>query len=351
MNETYILHTSVTTKMATYIKIFNERISGLSKGIDETVDGWFLMNSPGPVVSIVALYLLFVLKIGPAYMRDRKPYDLKKAMVVYNAFQVCFSIYLCRVSINTSNVLASILSTKCEIVRNREQNLMLYSGAWYYFFSKIIDLLDTTFFVLRKKQNQVSFLHVYHHTITALFSWGYLKYAPGEQGVVIGILNSGVHIIMYFYYMVAAMGPQYQKYLWWKKYMTSIQLIQFVLILGYMLLVAAKGCNMPRALTLFFVANTIIFLYLFANFYRKTYNTRKAAAAAATTNGHANGSAKTYSNGYTNGIVKRSIAGRALLSAAGGMGCQPTHQLLAQGDQMKRLIDVNNNQIKLSKSE
>uniref|UniRef100_A0A0K8VDZ8 Elongation of very long chain fatty acids protein n=1 Tax=Bactrocera latifrons TaxID=174628 RepID=A0A0K8VDZ8_BACLA len=166
--------------MATYMKIFNERISGLSKGVDETVDSWFLMSSPGPVVSIVGLYLLFVLKIGPAYMRDRKPYDLKKVMVIYNAFQVCYSMWMCRTSIRESNVIASILSKKCEIVRNREQNLMLYSGAWYYFFSKIIDLLDTTFFVLRKKQNQVSFLHVYHHTITALFSWGYLKYAPGK---------------------------------------------------------------------------------------------------------------------------------------------------------------------------
>lgn len=55
----------------------------------------------------------------------------------------------------------------------------LWRGAWWYFFSKVVDLLDTVFFVLRKKQNQVSFLHVYHHFITCLFSWGYLKYLPG----------------------------------------------------------------------------------------------------------------------------------------------------------------------------
>jgi len=48
----------------------------------------------------------------------------------------------------------------------------------------------------------------------------------GEQGVVIGFLNSVVHVIMYFYYMVAAMGPKYQKYIWWKKYMTWIQLVR-----------------------------------------------------------------------------------------------------------------------------
>lgn len=43
--------------------------------------------------------------------------------------------------------------------------------------------------------------------------------------MIVGFLNSAVHVIMYFYYMVAAMGPKYQKYIWWKKYMTRIQLV------------------------------------------------------------------------------------------------------------------------------
>jgi len=42
---------------------------------------------------------------------------------------------------------------------------------------------------------------------------------------MIGFVNSVVHVIMYFYYMVAAMGPKYQKYIWWKKYMTVIQMV------------------------------------------------------------------------------------------------------------------------------
>ena len=85
--------------------------------------------------------------------------------------------------------------------------------------------VQQVFFVLRKKNNQVSFLHVYHHTITAFFSWCYLKLLPGEQGIVIGILNSIVHIVMYTYYLIAALGPEYRKYIWWKKYMTWIQLV------------------------------------------------------------------------------------------------------------------------------
>lgn len=39
------------------------------------------------------------------------------------------------------------------------------------------------------------------------------------------MVNSTVHIIMYFYYGLAAAGPRFQKFLWWKKYMTAIQLV------------------------------------------------------------------------------------------------------------------------------
>ena len=38
------------------------------------------------------------------------------------------------------------------------------------------ELLETVFFVLRKKQNQVSHLHVYHHVSTILLLWAFYKY-------------------------------------------------------------------------------------------------------------------------------------------------------------------------------
>lgn len=42
------------------------------------------------------------------------------------------------------------------------------------------------------------------------------------------MVNAGVHVIMYFYYFLSAAGPQFQKYLWWKKYMTAIQLVRLL---------------------------------------------------------------------------------------------------------------------------
>lgn len=59
-------------------------------------------------------------------------------------------------------------------------------GVYLYFLAKISELLDTVFFVLRKKDRQISFLHLYHHTVMPMISWGATKYYPGGHGTFIG---------------------------------------------------------------------------------------------------------------------------------------------------------------------
>ena len=39
------------------------------------------------------------------------------------------------------------------------------------------------------------------------------------------MMNSFVHVVMYAYYGLSAFGPTVQKYLWWKKHITCIQLV------------------------------------------------------------------------------------------------------------------------------
>ena len=58
--------------------------------------------------------------------------------------------------------------------------------------------------------------------------WPGARYVPGGHASFFGLLNTFVHIVMYFYYMMSAMGPQYQKYLWWKQHLTTLQMIQIV---------------------------------------------------------------------------------------------------------------------------
>lgn len=259
----------MTSLIRLVVSNYNEVIKNVR---DPMVDTWPLMESPGPMLCIVSAYLIFVLKAGPKMMEKRPAFQLNNVMIGYNAFQVLFSIWLTTLILDVDiKYLFFAHGYDNHLSPDINVQVAMSRGAWWYFFAKVIELLDTVFFVLRKKQNQITFLHVFHHTITAVFSWCYLKFLPGEQGVVIGFLNSIVHVIMYSYYLIAALGPKYKKYLWWKKYMTWIQLTQFALMLVYLVLTLIMDCRTPKALTYFFVVVVIIFIYLFSDFYRQAY--------------------------------------------------------------------------------
>ncbi|RXG60166.1 Elongation of very long chain fatty acids protein 4, partial [Armadillidium vulgare] len=100
------------------------------------------------------------------------------------------------------------------------------SGLWWYYMSKLIEFTDTLFFILRKKNNQLTFLHVYHHSTMFFLWWIGVKYVAGGSSFLAAMMNSFVHVIMYLYYGLSSFGPYMQKYLWWKKYLTCIQLIR-----------------------------------------------------------------------------------------------------------------------------
>ncbi|KAG8235004.1 hypothetical protein J437_LFUL015420 [Ladona fulva] len=89
------------------------------------------------------------------------------------------------------------------------------------------------FFVLRKKKKQVSFLHLFHHVTTLWLSWLVAKYAPGGHGTFTEMLNAFIHVLMYVYYILAAMGPRIQPFLWWKKYLTTLQMVSHQNILNF----------------------------------------------------------------------------------------------------------------------
>ncbi|PRD28742.1 UNVERIFIED_CONTAM: Elongation of very long chain fatty acids protein 4 [Trichonephila clavipes] len=115
---------------------------------------------------------------------------------------------------------------------------------WLILFEKFFSLLDTIFFVLRKKYSHISFLHVFHHVCMCLLSaWIINAASPGIFVYVSMTINCFVHVIMYFYYGLAAFGKRMKKYLWWKRYLTVMQILQFVIILGYMAFAFLTGCE------------------------------------------------------------------------------------------------------------
>ncbi|CAO1432026.1 unnamed protein product [Diamesa tonsa] len=237
---------------------------------DPRTKGWFLVDSPVPTISGAALYL-FVVWIGPKIMKKRKPFDLKRILVPYNLLMAALNAFIClRLVIPAFNLRYNLFCQPCRQVWNRDE-LNIASGVWWFYFSKCLEFMDTMFFILRKKDKQLSFLHIYHHSTVFMIWWIGVKFVPTGSTFLPALVNAFIHVVMYSYYGLAAIGPHMQPYLWWKKYLTVLQLAQFAgaIILGMNAII--NGCDFPLWMQYLLCIYMSSFLVLFGKFYVKEY--------------------------------------------------------------------------------
>lgn len=157
------------------------------------------MDNPFQIFAILALYLYEIYIFIPEYMSDKKPYSLKRVIQAYNIFQVVACIILIH-GVSRTVQFGIKLMIKCEkqIVTSgwssgeiqiigcyppdytiNERSVRMAKYIWYTMLLKMTELIETLFFALRKKNNQISFLHVYHHVTTLIASWVITKYLAG----------------------------------------------------------------------------------------------------------------------------------------------------------------------------
>jgi len=236
------------------------------------------MFSDGPYIlfAILIMYLLLVMKIIPNLMKHREPLKLQSLIRCYNVFLVTINAYFFTFELRSLNYGIRLLDLSIPSDGENSPELQYESELMYFYhITKLIDLLDTIFFALRKKTNQISFLHLYHHTYMAFLSWlGFWYRFNMKPNHLFILLNSFVHVIMYSYYALSTVGPKIQKYLWWKKYLTQLQLIQFVIFAVYGIIVEILDIPYPKPLKRMGQAQCFIFLYLFYKFYVKSYKSK-----------------------------------------------------------------------------
>ena len=204
------------------------------------------MGSPFPTLILLGIYLSIV-KYGPKYMESQPPMKSRWPLVVYNSGITALNAWMAYELLTCG--LARSYNFVCQLVdfSNNEYEVrvcvqyhilklpsitvfllfQIAKAIWWYYFSKLLEFMDTVFFILRKKPRQLTFLHVYHHSTMFMFWWVGARFVPGGCALSGAMVNCFVHVIMYAYYALAALGPKVQKYLWWKKYLTILQLVRF----------------------------------------------------------------------------------------------------------------------------
>ena len=247
---------------------------------DPRVNDWAMMSSPIPTLAICLFYVYFVKVLGPKLMENRKPFNLRRVMIFYNLFQVIFSTWLFHESLVSG--WGGQYSFRCQPVDYSQNPLAvrMAHGCWWYYFSKFTEFMDTIFFVLRKKNDHISTLHVIHHGCMPMSVWFGVKFTPGGHSTFFGLLNTFVHIVMYAYYLLAALGPWIQPYLWWKKYLTSLQMIQFIMVMIHAFQLLFIDCNYPKAFVWWIGMHAVMFYFLFREFYTEAYRRRKSSLSA-----------------------------------------------------------------------
>lgn len=64
------------------------------KFILEPILNMFPFRKPLDVVMVLAVYIIFVKLVGPNFMKNRKPLELKNVITIYNIVQIITNTYL-----------------------------------------------------------------------------------------------------------------------------------------------------------------------------------------------------------------------------------------------------------------
>ena len=224
-----------------------------------------------------AVYVVVIFG-GTYLMRKKERWNLQRPLCMWNTGLAAFSF------------IALIRCLSWEWNRYRQGGIVFLNcdityisgtvggnGLWsfMFMFSKLPELGDTIFIVLRK--GHISFLHWYHHISVMCFTWWSYAYPIGP-GVMFGTVNYFVHAIMYTYYAYRASGRNLPR--WIAQCITTLQLSQMFLgiywnYLGVNELVKGNLCAMDYLNVKVAIAMYASYLILFSNFYYWTYIRKK----------------------------------------------------------------------------
>ncbi|CAN7949156.1 unnamed protein product, partial [Ixodes pacificus] len=216
---------------------------------DPRTKGWMLVGNQTFLFTLITGYVYLVKIAGPRFMKGRQPYEgLKPFILLHNLFMVVANAHFA-INFLSRSYLGGGYSIVCQGIdfEARDKVTMEYLElCWWSRWVRMADLLDTIFFVLRKKDSHVSFLHVFHHVAVFFGGWYALAYGADGQPALGICINCFVHVVMHSYYFLSLLGPALRPYLWWKRHLTQLQLLQFAIMFVHGMIPVFVDCGYPR---------------------------------------------------------------------------------------------------------
>lgn len=257
---------------AGYLVVLRAMSNSLVNDIQENPDADPFKNVwwSGPIIASV-LYLMLIY-FGKKYMQTREPFPLRPYIFTYNLYQCILNAWCVGAFIYEVYSNPWYTSVWGNYPQPGPAGFRISFLVWVHYINKYVELLDTTFMILRKKNNQVSFLHCYHHVLL-IWAWFMVCKVEARGDSYFGAtVNSFIHVVMYGYYTLALLNIPCP----WKKWITNLQMLQFATCLGHSFYVMYVG-NSPWILPAGQAFVMVNMLVLFGNFYVQTYMKKKNA--------------------------------------------------------------------------
>ncbi|XP_005090244.1 elongation of very long chain fatty acids protein 5 [Aplysia californica] len=223
--------------------------------LSSNVNSFLLKVAALPSLPIFIGYLTIIFLSG-LWQKKTSPLSLKPLLIVYN-------FGCCLISAVTLLGFSFALYSNGSIY-GKIPSPVLTQVFTLYWITKVIELGDTVFMVLRHRQRQISFLHVYHHASMLLLSDLSRLYYPWPSISTFLAINSFIHVVLYLYYGLTAVNPDNPPK--WKKQMTQIQILQF--IIGFIIAFYGHRYHHFCVYSMFYGVTMIV---LFSNFYYHAY--------------------------------------------------------------------------------
>jgi len=240
---------------------------------------WMEKNWVGVCSWASAIYLLFIFGTQ-SYMKKRNPFNLRLPLAAWSLSLAVFSIAgAIRVwpEFVNSLIKKSFHHTVC-VPSFLEEDHVTALWTWLFVLSKLPELVDTVFIVLRKQK--LIFLHWYHHVTVLWFSWySYAEFSATCRWFM--VMNYTVHALMYSYYTAKAIKIRIPKSL--AMVITSLQLIQMVIgctitILAWRYkMVLGKNCAVTDNNLHWSFLMYLSYFFLFARFFYISYFNKRHA--------------------------------------------------------------------------
>lgn len=217
-----------------------------------------------------ALVYLVLVYISTKFFEQRNKFRIYRSLAAWNIVLAAFSI------LGTIRFLPNFIDYFCEngfnVCRRMPEYGLTRCWVWFFILSKMIELIDTIFIVLRKQK--LIFLHWYHHSTVLVYTWYSFK-DLSSTGPWFIAMNFFVHSIMYSYYALRSLRATRMPK-WVNVIITSLQISQMLAGILVNLLALVRKLNGESCFVSYenifwsFIMYTTYFI-LFFHFFRNSY--------------------------------------------------------------------------------